>query len=92
LVEKPEANIDAIAEIHKELEKMAEPAIIKEEIAVVEEPVKPEPTIDETPEMEAVLDYLVKTNELSSEDIENYKEKTKGGDKPSNPQVIPGVN
>jgi len=91
LVENPEASIDAIAEIHKELEKMAEPAIVKEEIAVFEEPIVSQPK-ESTPEMEAVLDYLVKTKELSREDIENYKEKTKGGETPSNPQVIPGVN
>jgi len=53
---------------------------------------EPAPAIVETPEMEAVLDYLVENKELSREDIENYKEKTKGGDMPSNPQVIPGVN
>jgi hypothetical protein len=90
LVEKPEATIDAVAEInYKKL--FEEPVIVKEEIAIVEEPIEPEPA-KTTPEMEAVLDYLVKSNELSQEDIENYKEKTKGGETPSNPQVIPGVN
>ena len=90
LVEKPEATIDAVAEInYKKL--FEEPVIVKEEIAIVEEPIEPEPA-ETTPEMEAVLDYLVKSNELSQEDIENYKEKTKGGETPSNPQVIPGVN
>jgi hypothetical protein len=70
---------------------VVESKINKEEVTVAEEPIKKQPA-DITPEMEVVLDYLVKAKELSREDIENYKEKTKGGEIPSNPQVIPGVN